>query len=90
MIANDQRLKSSTKISIITYNDDITLNCENKAPEVTLIDNLEPRGGTNFEKPLLKVKDIMAKHLKDFHLFHCCFLSDGLAPLPKNAINSIL
>ena len=91
LIENDPILKSNTKITIITYNDDITLNCENKVPEVTLIDNLELNGiGTNFEKPLIKVKEIVAKYLTNFHTFHCCFLSDGLASFPKNAINSIL
>ena len=91
LIENDPILKSNTKITIITYNDDITLNCENKVPEVTLIDNLELNGiGTNFEKPLIKVKEIVAKYLTNFHTFHCCFLSDGLARFPKNAINSIL
>jgi hypothetical protein len=84
LIENDPVLKSNTKITIITYNNDITLNCENKVPEVSLIDNLELNGiGTNFEKPLIKVKEIMEKHLNNFHTFHCCFLSDGLAPFPK-------
>jgi hypothetical protein len=91
LIVNDQILKSNTKITIITYNDDITLNCENKVPEVALIDNLELNGiGTNFEKPLMKVKEIVAKYLNSFHTFHVCFLSDGLARFPKDAINSIL
>jgi hypothetical protein len=91
LIVNDQILKSNTKITIITYNDDITLNCENKVPEVTLIDNLVLNGiGTNFEKPLMKVREIVAKYLNSFHTFHCCFLSDGLARFPKDAINSML
>jgi Mg-chelatase subunit ChlD len=91
LIENDPILKSNTKITIITYNDDITINCENKVPEVTLIDNLELNGGgTDFEKPLIKVKEIVAKYLTNFHTFHCCFLSDGQAQFPKNAINSIL
>jgi hypothetical protein len=90
LIENDPILKSNTKITIITYNNDITVNCENKVPEVTLVNNLELIGiGTNFEKPLIKVKEIVAKYLNKFHSFHCCFLSDGLAPFPKDAISSI-
>jgi hypothetical protein len=91
IIENDPILKSNTKITIITYHDDAIVDCENKVPEVTLTDSLKLNGrGTNFEFPLIKVKEIVEKYINHFHAFHCCFLSDGLAPFPKDAINSIL
>lgn len=83
MIENDPILKSNTRITIITYHDDVTVDCENKVPEVSLIDSLELNGrGTDFEKPLIKVKEIVEKYLNNFHTFHCCFLSDGIAHFP--------
>lgn len=37
---------------------------------------------TDFDKPLMMVKDLAVKYLKDFDGFHVCFLSDGEAGIP--------
>ncbi len=46
-------------------------------------------GNTDFEKPMNLVKDLVQRYIKDFHGFHICFLSDGIAPMPNDAINAI-
>lgn len=41
---------------------------------------------TDFDKPLMMVKDLAVNHLEKFDLFHVCFLSDGEAEVPTEAI----
>lgn len=35
------------------------------------------------------VNELAKKYLNNFHGFHICFLSDGIAPMPVNAIKAI-
>lgn len=37
----------------------------------------------------MKVKKIAEKYLDDFHGFHVCFLSDGEADYPQEAVDAI-
>ena len=87
-LSSDRNLKDYSKVSIITYTTSAKLNCENQNPNVNLLNSVKfMGGGTNFDKPLMLVKDLAIKHLNDFDSFHVCFLSDGIASLPKEAIN---
>lgn len=49
-LEKDPLLKSNSKVTIITYNDDPVLVCENMVPEKKLIDQLKfMSGNTDFE-----------------------------------------
>lgn len=84
ILSESELIENHTKVSIITYSNDSVLNCEKELPQPELIDKIKYiGGGTNFDSPLLMVEEIAKRNLKDFNIFHVCFLSDGGAPFPK-------
>lgn len=77
-------------VSCISYDSNPTLNFENQVPNPKLIDSIQFKGGgTDFDQPLMIVKNIATKYLNNFTGFHVCFLSDGQASFPQSAVRAI-
>jgi uncharacterized protein with von Willebrand factor type A (vWA) domain len=71
-------------VSIITYNSSANIEIEAKIPTPGLVSGLSnPDGGTDFDPPLNKAKELMDKYEKSFDSFVLIMMSDGGSSHPS-------
>eukprot|EP00347_Sterkiella_histriomuscorum_P023277 403335263 len=89
VIVADANLVKNSKMTVITYSDNASTCFTEQVPNQQLLRSISYVGsGTNFQDPLVKAYEIINQSLQNYDRHVICFMSDGQAPYPIQAIQT--
>ena len=82
-LIDDSILRNNSWITVINHNDTSIVYFEERQPNLSLIDLIKFRSGSNdFDNPLFDAHRICKKNSNDYDKFLLYFMSDGVWSFP--------